>query len=149
MVPILEVFELGPKLLGMDTTTLSGMATLRVGLVKEPFVPSPSLAYGDLTFANFDGSTAKTPVSGDQPESLDPATGDALLDILPPAGGWRWETTGLTNLPQTVYGFALYNTAGTVLYASELLDIPVELNDVNQTVILASVRMRFNQGLIT
>jgi len=149
VIPTQEVFELGPTLLGSDTATLNNMATLRVGLVKEPIVPGPGLAYGDLVFADFDGYAAKTPVAGVQPESVDPSNGDAILSIVPPAGGWRWETTGLTNLPQTIYGFALYNTAGTVLYAAEALAVPVELNGLNQSVNLPEVAMRFHQGLIT
>jgi hypothetical protein len=149
MIPVKAVYEAAVKLLGDDTATLSGMATLRVALVKESFTPGPLLEDDELVYADFVGSTAKTPVNGNQAESLDPANGDALLDILPPSGGWLWECTTTPTPAQTIYGFALRNTVGPVLYASELLDQPVEISAANQSIFLPAVRLRFAQGFIS
>jgi len=149
LIPYSEVFELGPTLLASDTVTLAHATTLRVGLVKEAFTPGDDLAIGDLVLADFDGYAAKTPVPGTQPSGLDPASADFKITISPPAGGWRWETTGLTNLPQTIFGYIIYQTSGPTLRASALLPSPIELTGINQEVLLPSVDLTFLQGMIT
>jgi hypothetical protein len=107
------------------------------------------LAYGDVVLADFTGYAAKTPVPGTQPSGNDPATSDFKITISPPAGGWRWETTGLTNLPQTIHGIVLYSTTGPTLLASGLLDSPIDLAGLNQEVLLDAVTLTFMQGMIT
>lgn len=149
MIPYSDVFNSGPQKLASDTTTLAHATLLRVGLVKEPFTPSSALVMGDLVLADFDGYAAKTPVPGTQPSGADPSTSDFNITISPPAGGWRWETSGLTNLPQTIYGVVLYHNTGPTLYATELLANPIELDDLDQEVVLDKVQLRFMQGMIT
>jgi hypothetical protein len=81
-------------LLGSDTATLAPAAlALKVILIKANFTPSPNLAVGDLTEADFSGYAAIAAALAALPESLDPNTGDSLLTVGPPAGGFRWETT--------------------------------------------------------
>jgi hypothetical protein len=149
MFPYKAVFKLGPTLLASDTTTFAHATALRVGLVKDPFTPSDALVYGDVVLADFNGSTPKTPVPGTQPSANIPGTENFKITLSPPAGGWRWETVDLTNLPQTIYGFIVYSTTGPTLYASALLDEPVELNAADQAIVLPEVSLTFAQGMIS
>jgi len=90
-------------------------ATLgKVVPLKAAYTPGPDLAFGGISVANFDGSTAI--VQDDEPVIYtDPGTGDIIVNLVEPAGGWQWVTTGTTNLPQTIYGYALLNAAGNAL----------------------------------
>jgi len=97
------------------------------------------LAIDDLTFATFDGSTPIACGTGTQPEALDRNSNNAVISIKPPAGGFRFETTGTTDLPQTVFGFALLNDDSTVLLAAESLLEPITLSAINQLVQLPPV----------
>jgi hypothetical protein len=128
------------QLLAADTATLAQAADNNlVALIMAPFTPAEGLAIGDLTFADFDGSTPIEVELGTQPEGIAPGTTDSIITISPPAGGWRWETTGLTNLPQTIYGFALVNNGSTVLFGSQAFSTPIDLNAINQVIQLDSV----------
>jgi len=131
------------QLLAADAATLAPAADGNmVVLIKAAFTPTEITALADLTLADFDGSTEIECGIGTQPEGLDPNNSDAIISILPPAGGFRFETTGVTNLPQTIYGFALLNNALTVLYGCEQLDTPVVLTGVNQVIELPNVNFR-------
>jgi len=150
MTPTLSIFERGMVLLGSDTTTLAPAANaLKVLLLKANFTPDPGLVIGDLVEADFDGYAAILAALAALPESLDPATGDSLLTVGPPAGGFRWETTGLTNLPETIFGFALTNNGKTTLYGCELLTPPIILNGINQSIALDPIGFRLLAGSIT
>lgn len=149
MFPVAAVAEQTMKLLAADDTTLAPAANAnKIALVKASFTPGPNLAIADLTFADFDGSTPILGTTGAQLESVDPQTGDFLIDIKPPAGGYRWETTGVTNLPQTIYGFALTNNAGTVLLAAETFSSPINLTAINQSVDVGRPTLRQLVGSI-
>jgi len=139
----LALREKAAQLLAADTATLAQAADNNViALVMEPFTPSEGLAVGGLTLATFDGSTPILVGLGAQPEGLDPNTNDGLISLKPPAGGFRFETTGTTNLPQTIYGFALLNEAMDTLFASEALAAPITLTAVNQVINLENVQIR-------
>ena len=142
MTPTQTLREQAMKLLAADPTTLAPAADANlVKLVKTNFTPSESLVYGDLDFADFDGSTAIECGTGTQPEGLDPGTADSIIDIKAPAGGFRFETTGVTNLPETIYGYALVNNAEDTLLASGLLDTPITLTAVNQVINLGDLKL--------
>lgn len=147
MIPVQVLFERPFVLLCSDTLQLND-AACAIALIKEPFTPSPVLTFADVTPADF-GGYAELEVGAVPPlESIDPVDGAALIDILPPAGGWRWETTNTTNLPQTIFGFCLRN-ADDDLIASETLSTPVVLDGVNQTVVLDRVTLRLPAGAIS
>ena len=113
MQTTLAVREKAATLLAADATTLAPAADgNEIALVKAAFTPAESNVLADLTFADFDGSAPIVCGTGTQPTGLDPNTNDTLITIKPPAGGFRFATTGITNLPQTIYGFALTTTAG-------------------------------------
>ncbi len=135
--------EQAAKLLAADSTTLApaadaNLVRLLVGDVNE----TEAVAIGDLEFADFDGSAGLEVPVGALPEGLDPVSSDALISIPPPAGGFRWETTGITNLPQTVTGVALVNDDSTVLFAVKKLDTPITLTAINQVVALDALDIR-------
>jgi len=143
MIPTLAVRESMSQLLAADTATLASVTANKVALVKEQFTPSESLALEDLSLADFDGSTPIDCGTGTQPEGLDPINTDSIISIKPPAGGFRFETSGITNLPQTIYGFCLHNNAGNTLLGAALLPGgPVTLTAVNQVLLLPPLTFR-------
>lgn len=135
MVPTLAIREKAMQLLAADTATLAQAAdNNKLALIKASFVPDEGLTIADLDFADFDGSTPLDVGLGAQAEGLNPGTNDSVITLKAPAGGFRWETTGVTNLPQTIFGFALTNEAGDILFASGTLENQITLTDVNQVV---------------
>ena len=135
--------EKAAQLLAADTATLAQAANANVvALVMANFNSSEQLVASAVTLATFDGSTPLAVGLGTQAEGLDPNSADALISLKSPVGGWRWETTGTTNLPQTIYGYVLLDQALTTLLASEKLDTPVTLNAVNQVIELGALKIR-------
>lgn len=143
MIPTRAVREKAAQLLAADAATLAPAVDANViALVMAAFTPGENLTLGSLTFATFDGATPLEVGVGTQPEGLDPNTNDALISMLPPVTGWRWETTGTTNLPQTIFGYALVTDGLAVLLASDVLETPIVLTAVNQVVILPALAIR-------
>jgi hypothetical protein len=139
----LTIREKAAQLLAADASTLAPATDANViALVKAPIAPGEGLLLIDITLADFDGSTPIDVGTGTQPEALDPNTADAIISLLPPAGGFRFETTGITNLPQTIYGYVLLNNAMTKVYASESLATPITLTAINQVIELGTVHIR-------
>jgi len=143
VTPTLAVQAQLGELLAADATTLAPAADANeIVLVNAAFVPSTELAIGDLSIADFDGSTPKALGVGTQLCGFDPTTGEQVITMKDPAGGLVWETTGVTNLPQTIFGFAMTNDDGTVLLASELLPEPVTLTAAGQIVSIGQATLR-------
>lgn len=113
-----------------------------IALVVAPFALDEALVVGDLTYADFDGSTPLEVGLTTQQVGIDPATGEQILTLIEPVGGWRWEVTGVTNLPQTVYGFALLTDTSAALLAVQLLDEPVNLTIVGHEINIGQVTFR-------
>lgn len=135
MFATLALREAAAKLLAADTATLAPAVNAnKMILIKAPFSPSEALKFADLVAADFDGSTPLLAGTGTQAEALDPLTNDAIIDILPPAGGFRWETTGITNLPQTIYGYALCDNGLTTVLCAAVFETPITLTAINQRV---------------
>lgn len=133
--------QIGTALAG--TTPLDQATALnRVALISAPFTPNENLTFADLTLATFDGSTEKTVPLGSQEVGVDPLTGQQIITIVPPAGGWRFVSTGVTNLPQTIYGFCLYDSTGPgPLLACELLPTPISIVASGQQIDLGTVKL--------
>lgn len=135
MLPMIAVRKQFGELLAADPTTLAPAADANViALIIEDFTPGEDLVAADLTLADFDGSTPKAGALGTQQCGIDPITGDQVVTITDPVGGYRWETTGVTNLPQTVYGYGLYNEALTTLLAVEKFPAPYLLSAAGQEI---------------
>lgn len=141
MQPTNVILDRIGTLLAADATTLAPAAlATHVHLIREPFTPDLVTDFTTLTPADFDGYAAKSAGVGAQQYFEDPSTGNRIVQLLEPAGGWHWETTGVTNLPQTIYGFVVTDNADLITYGSGLLDSPVELLAANQGIDLANLR---------
>jgi hypothetical protein len=113
----------------------------RVGLVMAPFTPSPTTAFADLTLATFTGATPKTVALGAQEAAQDPVSNQQIVTIVEPVGGWRFVTADAVNLPQTIYGFALWDsTSPETLIGSQLLPNAVTLTAAAQEINLGTVK---------
>ena len=143
MIPTKAVrLQLG-ELLAADATTLAPAADAnKVALIVAPFTPVETLVLGDLTLASFTGSTPLAAGTGTQQAGIDPATGQQVVTILEPAGGFRWECTASPAEPQIVYGFALTDNAGAVLLGVEALAEPVTISAAGEEINIGRVSMR-------
>lgn len=147
MLPTTALLERMADLLGADTVTLAAPTTfVEVHLAKNAFTPTPDLVIGDITEADFDGYAPLSAASAATQVFVDPSTGDIILQVREPAGGWNFQTTGITNLPQDIYGYVLTDAAGAVVHGSEVLDAPVHLDGAGQGFDLPNVRFRLNAG---
>jgi hypothetical protein len=131
------------QLLAADTATLAQAANANViALVMAPFTPGESISIGDLTLATFDGNTPIAVGLTTQPTALDPNTNDMIIDMIPPVTGFRWQTSGVTNLPQTIYGYALLDHTLATIFATDLLPSPVTLTAIDQRVDVGAPNIR-------
>jgi hypothetical protein len=130
-------------LLAHDTGTLAAATAVNIHLAQNPFVPSPSLALASLTEANFTGYAALAGTSGNQNVYQDPLSGLQTVELIPPAGGWHFATTGVSNLPQTIYGWYVTDHLNAVLYGSGLLATPIPLSISGQAFDLPSLLFQF------
>lgn len=128
-------------LLAGDTTTLAPAAGgVKVHLAQNAFAPSLSLALGSLTEATFTGYAALLAPTGAQQSFSDPSTGNLVVQLIEPLGGWHWATTAATSLPQTIYGFYVTDNGTATLYGSALFTTPITLTATGQGVDIAQVR---------
>lgn len=143
MLPMKSVrLQLG-ELLAADDTTLAPAANgNKVALVKANFNPEENMEVGDITLADFNGSTPKLCGTGTQQVGIDPATGDQLITILEPAGGFRFECGADPDPAQDIFGFALLNNDLTVLLGLEKFDEAVTIAEAGQEINLGTVKMR-------
>lgn len=152
MTPSQAIFEQRDILLAADATTLAPAALqLHVHLIKAPFTPTPELAWGDVSadVADFDGYAAINSVVGAQLQSINPLTGASQITLKLPAGGWRWETTGLTNLPQEIWGFVVTDNADADIMGSELLPEPITLTAINEEIVVPTIKFSTLPGTMT
>jgi hypothetical protein len=133
------------QLVSADTTMLAAAAAPKVHLASAAFAPGLGLTVGSFTEATFQGYAALAAgATGAQTRYFDPATGNQLVEIKPPVGGWIFSCTGTTGLPQTIYGYYLTDNGTANLYASALLTGgPVTITASGQAVELANVRLTF------
>ena len=127
-------------LLAQDTGSLAAAVALKAHLAIAAFTPSLGLTIASLTEATFQGYAALLAVVGNALSWFDPLTSQAVVEMQPPAGGWHWQTTGVTGLPQTVYGWYLTDNANATLWGSALLPSPVTLTASGQGLDVASIR---------
>lgn len=117
-------------ILGMAAFTAGTLG--KVKPIRQPYAYTPGMVLADLTLADFATSTALA--MGDEPSTYtDPLTGDEIIALAAPVGGFEWLVTAGTNLPQTIYGYALTDAAGTVLIGvTDPLTDPLPLTTVGQ-----------------
>ena len=150
MTPTQVMLDAVATEIATDTTVLAAALFLQVFLVKASFVPGRNLTVGSLTPADFAGSTAKANTSATLLKYTDPLTGEWIIEVPPPVGGWHWQTTsGVTNLPQTIYGWGCMDSTGAILYGTALLPAPLLLNANAQGIDVPNVTFRLNQAALS
>jgi hypothetical protein len=133
-----------------DVTTLANPLFLKVYLVKVPFVPGGNLTVADLTPADFAGAAALSNSTATMQVFVDPATGEWIIQVPEPVGGWHWVTTsGVTNLPQTIYGWACVDNTSAILYGSDVFGAPILLNGDGQGINVDQVLFRLSAGALS
>ena len=144
MIPIKAIRLTLGTLAAADTTYLAAAAAMKVALVKASFVPTELLILANLTLATFTGSAAKAGVAGAQGTGVDPATGNQIITVLPPATGWRWVCTAAPTPAETIYGYVLTDNAGAVLLATGLLPTPITIANVSDQIDLGDLQLTIN-----
>lgn len=148
MIPANTLTDLIAGLLAADAASIGNPVSNKLGLIVAPFNPSVDLLMADLTIAAETGLVAIAGVAGSQLESVDPSTGELIVEVKVPAGGFRWETPiGFTG-PVTIYGLALGNNAMTILYGTQLLDNPIILTDENEAYTAPIIQFRIDPNKI-
>jgi len=144
MQPTLEIFNQLTILLAADTATIAPAANPpKLKLSKAAFTPNQNNVPADFTEADFDGYAPIAAIVGAQNVGVDPLTQERLVEMKIPAGGWRWVVTGLTNLPQQIFGAYLTDNAGAIVFGAALFDGPITLDNLPQVVEVGSVTFRF------
>jgi len=147
MTPSNAILDAIANLFANDPATIAPVAlAVHVHLAKAAFTPTPSLDIASLVEASFDGGSPLSAGVGPQQEFLDPASGQRIVQLLEPSGGWHWVTTGITDLPQTIFGWYATDNTDAVLYGSGLLAIPVVLNAIGQGIDIPQIRYTFLNG---
>jgi len=149
MKPTRALAEQMAILLAADTTTLANASAMKAGLIIAPFTPNLDRVMADLTLGAGDGLDPLALVAGAQLESLDPLTGEFVVEIKPPAGGIRWELTADQDPAVLVYGFALGNTAMNTLYGTHSLADPITLESINQSITAPALTFKIDPNQIT
>src|SRR5262249_26249414 len=128
MLPTSQIRFVLATLFSADTGTIAPAASAcKAHLIKVPFTPGDSLDFGTLTEATFTGGAAKSAGTGTQSVMRDPDTNSYIVEILEPAGGWKWICTVAPSSPETIYGVVFTNNAGTQTYGGVLLPTPVTI----------------------
>lgn len=133
-------------LLSTNVATLNpaGGAEVKLVLLAADFVEDPTLILmSSLTEATFDGYAAKASGAGAPPVNVDPLTGEQIITIKEPAGGWHFACTGVTGLPQQIFGYAVVDQSKTNVYALKRFDDPITIAAVGHFVEVGAVTLRF------
>lgn len=150
MIPTQLFLNTIAALLAADPSGFADPTTfLKVSLVMNAFTPGPTLVLADMTVATF---VTSTPLHAhdDTPLSYtDPNTGEEIVEANAPIGGWHWQATATTNLPQTIYGWFVTDHTGANLLGAELLPTPVTLSAVGQGFDIDAVRIRIANNVVS
>jgi hypothetical protein len=132
------------SLLASDPTTLAPVANaVHIHLAVNAFTPGPNLLITNFVEATYPGSAAKSAGVGPQQNFVDALTGQRTVQLIEPVGGWHWVATGLTNLPQDVYGIYVTDNADLIVYGSSRFDGPIPISAIGQAIDVPQVRFTF------
>lgn len=143
MLPMIALREALGTLLAADVATLAPVAANKIALIAAAFANDENLVLGSLVFATFTGSAPKAGAAGAQGVGNDPATGQQIITILAPVGGWRFVCTVAPGAPETIFGFALTDSAGAVLLGAELLPVPITITLAGDEIDLGAIPITF------
>ncbi len=88
-----------------------------------------------------DVNEVEAPIGFPLNQGVDPATGDRILSLRPPAGGFRFVVGDDTLTPHTVYGWVWVDNTKATVRAAALLDAPVTLDTIGQEVVIDNVEV--------
>lgn len=150
MQPTNALLQEMATLLATDPASLAPATdALFIHLSASPFSPSLETDLTDITAPTFTGYAAKSPVVGAQPKWKDPATGEWIIQLKPPAGGFVWVTTDAVGLPQTIFGYVVTDHTNAITYGSALLPTPVTLTAGSQGVDIGEVTLRLTNSALS
>lgn len=122
--------------LAADTTTLAG--GLQVHLVTAPFGSTRSLAWGDVStsLSAVAGMGSISVAGAPQQRATDPVKGDELIQLIPPVGGFRWESSAAPDPPVTMYGYIVCSSTGNgeTVYLSRRFAEGIVINAAHQVI---------------
>jgi len=147
VVPSQFIIDRVRALLAGDTTTLAAAAAMKVRLAQAAFVPGPTLTIASFTIATFTGYADLLAGIGTAQQFNDPG-GGRVAQLLEPAGGWHWQATAGTGLPQTIYGYYVVDNGATQLYGSALFTTPVVLSGTGDAVDIPQIRITLPAGAL-
>lgn len=123
---------------------------LTVGLILGPYTPDPDNTWTDIANASFTGSTFKSVAAATRVTGVDPATGDRLLVITEPAGGWNWLCTVDPVAPQEITGLWIGNSTvgfnNGNLVATQELPVPITIDAAGQMLQYGTLQLRIPVG---
>ncbi len=116
----------------------------KLHLIIAPFTESEGIDPATLTLATSGGLAAIVAAVGPHQESIDPATGEILVRVKPPVGGWVHELSATPDEDIIIYGYILTDNAGEVaiLVHEYAEDDRVTLNLANQSHLVPEVAFR-------
>lgn len=142
MIPSRTWLNAVAALIGADTNYLAQPTTfVLVTLLKAAFTPGPDLDIATLVPADFTGSAAKHAASAATQVFRDNLTGNQILQVNEPAGGWHWQASVAPAPAQVIYGYMLTTSDGATLIASERFETNVNINAVGDGVDIGEVRI--------
>lgn len=145
MQPVQSVINAIATLLANDTAILAPAVNAnKVALIAAPFTPGPGLTLADLTLATFTGSAPLAGATGPQDVGRDPATGEQVITVIAPAGGWVFTCTVTPGSPQQIYGYALVDNGVANLLATALLPQPLTIAASGDFIDLGKVNFVLN-----
>jgi len=153
MYPTQAAYESAVLAMGATTVSFGTVFSKPLFLIpiKAAFTPGPSPAVTDADIADFDGSTPLVYASAARIPVADVLTSELRINMPAPVGGNQFTTSGVTNLPQTIYGAVLGTSSttveGGVLYGSGTLDEPMTLTASGQQIDFGQIEFPFTYPL--
>lgn len=125
-------------LIAADTTLLASADPVTIKLTTNIFTPSPTLTLGDMAFAAFTGSAAKTVTTGTQVVIHDEESDGFGVQMKEPVGGFNFVCTAAPGTPEVITGYAVILNNATLI-ATARLDADKEVRVVGDYVDLPAI----------
>lgn len=131
--------------IGADTVTFNAQ---NVRLLVTDLTPSRNYVPVGSDYSTFHGMGPIVSSGTSLQVSVDPLTGDRLFRLKPPAGGWRWISSGggVPYVPTTYYGWIWLDSTEGAMVAMAKFDAAVLVNADGQSIEVDSVEFRLPVG---